>query len=128
MDNRDVEIHAFRLFEASGFGSAPTERSMWVISKDGKYSFIVWPWSAEAGKERWKGSVPQGAVAVIHTHPTAKSERPSPGDHDLADGKQDSRIRMPVYVLHRNGIWKAVPSAKEPIQMRDYHWLKEFKP
>ena len=25
MDDRDVEIHAFRLFEASGFGSAPTD-------------------------------------------------------------------------------------------------------
>lgn len=128
MDNRDVEAHAFRLFEASGFGSAPTEHSMWVVSEDGKYNFVMWPWSAEPGKERWKGPLPQGAVAVVHTHPTAKSERPSPGDHDLADGKQDSRIRMPVYVLHRNGIWKAVPSVKDPIQVRDYHWLKDFKP
>jgi len=35
---------------------------------------------------------------------------------------------MPVYVLHKNGIWKAVPGIKEPVQVRDYHWVDEFKP
>ena len=104
MDNREMEAHSFSLFEASRFGGTSTEHSMWVISKDGKYSFVIWPWSAETGKEIWKGPIPDGAVAVIHTHPTNKSERPSDKDHDLADGKQFGDIRMPVYVLHRNGI------------------------
>ena len=128
MDNRDVEVHAFRLFEASGFGSTSTEHSMWVILKNGQYSFVVWPWSAESKKETWKGAAPDGAVAVVHTHPSASSERPSDKDHDLADGKQSSKIRVPVYVLHRNGVWKAVPGAKDPIRVRDFHWLKDFKP
>jgi len=128
LDNREVEAHAFRLFESSGFGSVSTEHSMWVISKDGEYSFIVWPWSAAAGKETWKGPVPDGAVAIIHTHPSSKSERPSPDDHDLADGKQSKSIRMPVYVLHRNGIWKAVPGARDPVQVRGSQWLKDFRP
>jgi len=127
MDNREVEVHAFRLFEASGFGNNPTEHSMWVTAKDGQYGFVVWPWSAESGKEVWKGPAPHDAVAVIHTHPSAKSERPSDKDHDLADGKQSSQIRVPVYVLHRNGIWKAVPGVKEPVQVRDHHWVNAFK-
>ncbi len=128
MDSRQVAVHSYTLFQASGFGNNSTEHSMWVISKDGQYEFIVWPWSAEAGKESWKGPAPKGAVAIIHTHPSAKSERPSSNDHDLADGKQSSSIRMPVYVLHRNGIWKAVPGVKDPIRVRDSRWVNDFKP
>jgi hypothetical protein len=128
LDNREVAVHAFRLFESSGFGSTPTEHSMWVVSKDGRYEFLIWPWSAAAGKETWKGPAPDGAIAVIHTHPSTKSERPSDDDHDLADGKQDTRIRMPVYVLHRNGIWKAVPGKKYPIRVRESRWVNDFKP
>jgi hypothetical protein len=128
MDNRQVAVQSYHLFQDSGFGSNPTEHSMWVTSKDGKYGFIMWPWSAEAGKETWKGPAPEGAVAIVHTHPSSKSERPSPKDHDLADGKQSRSIRMPVYVMHRNAIWKAVPGEKDPIRVRDSHWLNEFKP
>src|SRR5690242_7751595 len=43
MDSPEVEVHSFSLFEASGFGGTSTEHSMWVISKDGKYSFLIWP-------------------------------------------------------------------------------------
>ena len=127
MDNHDVQAQSFRLFEASGFGSAPTEHSMWVISKDGEYRFVPWPWSAQAGRETWKGPAPNGAIAIVHTHPSTKSDKPSDKDHDLADGKQSSSIRVPVYVLHRNGIWKAVPGSKDPVRVRDFHWFDDFK-
>ena len=128
MDNRQVQTRSYELFQESGYGNNPTEHSMWVTSKDGQYGFVQWPWSAESAKETWKGPAPDGAVAVVHTHPSAKSERPSPGDHDLANGKQNSSIRMPVYVLHRNGIMKAVPGVNDPIRVRDYHWVHDFQP
>jgi len=128
MDNREVQRASFKLFADAAYGSVPTERSMWVISNEGEYSFKLWPWSAESGREIWKGPPPRGAVAVVHTHPTNRSERPSPGDHNLAQGKQDPSVKMPVYVLHMRGIWKAVPNARDPIQVRDYHWVDRFKP
>ena len=128
MNNRDVQTASYKLFADSGYGNDDTERAMWVTSKDGKYRFVRWPWSAEYHKEIWKGEPPQGAVAVVHTHPTKGGERPSPGDHDLADGKQSRSIRMPVYVLHRYGVWKAVPGEKDPVQVRDMKWVEEFKP
>ena len=128
MDNRQVQTESYNLFKESGYGNNPTEHSMWVTSKDGQYGFVPWPWSAESAKETWKGPAPEGSVAVVHTHPSAKSDRPSPGDHDLANGKQNSSIRMPVYVLHRNGIMKAVPGVNDPIRVRDYHWVHDFQP
>jgi len=99
---------------------------MWVVSRDGEYSFVRWPWSAETNKEIWRGPPPDGAVAVVHTHPTATGEKPSSGDRDLATGKQANNIRMPVYVLHKNGIWKADPGGGKDIHMRDYRWVDEF--
>jgi hypothetical protein len=128
MDNRDVQSESYKLFGKSAYGNAQTEHSMWVISKDGQYRFVPWPWSAQSAKEIWKGPAPPGSVAIIHTHPTATSERPSPGDYDLANGRQAKDIHMPVYVLHRNGIWKAVTGGKDAVRVRDYRWPDEFKP
>jgi hypothetical protein len=34
---------------------------------------------------------------------------------------------MPLYVLHKNGIWKADPSGGKNIRVRDYRWVGEFK-
>src|SRR5215831_17796198 len=110
MDSTLVQGEAYNLFKDAMYGNDRTERSMWVVSKDGKYSFVRWPWSAEANKEVWKGPPPADTVAVVHTHPTASAETPSDKDRDLARGKQSKKIRMPLYVLHRNGIWKADPA------------------
>ncbi len=128
MDNRQVEIQSYNLFKKSGYGNEPTERSMWVTSNNGQYGFVPWDWSAEYAKETWHGPAPKGAVAVVHTHPSSKSARPSRDDHDLADGKKAKSIRMPVYDLHWTGIWKAEPGVSNPIQVRDYHWVNDFKP
>jgi hypothetical protein len=127
LDNTLVQGEAYNLFQASAFGNDRREHSMWVISKDGQYSFVRWPWSAETNKEIWKGPVPDGAVAIVHTHPTGTSQQPSSGDRDLATGKQSKNIKMPVYVLHKNGIWKADPGGGKDIRVRDYRWVDEFK-
>ncbi len=127
MDNTVVQGEAYKLFQDSGYGNDRRERSMWVVSKDGKYSFVRWPWSAEPNKEKWKGPAPDGAVAIVHTHPTATGQQPSGGDSDLATGKQRADIRMPLYVLHRDGIWKADPGGGKDIRVRDDRWVDEFR-
>jgi len=131
MDNPLVQGEAYNLFKDSMYGNDRREHSMWVISNDGQYSTVRWPWSAQTDKEEWKGDPPDGAVAIVHTHPTATSEQPSSSgpknDQDLAMGKQSSKIRMPVYVLHRNGVWKVDPGTGKNIHVRDYRWMDEFK-
>jgi hypothetical protein len=130
MDNHEVQVASYKLYEKQGFGFPDTERSMWVTYNDGKYGFVIWPWSAENAKETWKGPLPEGTIADIHVHPSNPryDPKPSPGDHNLADGKQRADVRLPVYVLHRSGIYEAVPGQREAVQVRDEHWLKEFKP
>jgi RHS repeat-associated protein len=130
MDNREVQIASFNLYKLQGFGFPNTERSMWVTYKDGKYGFVIWPWSADTAKETWKGPVPEGTIADVHVHPSSShyDPKPSPNDHDLADGKQVKSLSVPVYVLHRTGIYEAVPGKKDAVQIRDDHWVKDFKP
>jgi hypothetical protein len=130
MDNTQVQSEAYNLFKDAMYGNDRRERAMWVVAKDGKYSFVRWPWSAETNKETWKGPPPGGAVAVVHTHPTASAENTSDKDRDLARGKQDKDIRMPLYVLHKNGIRKFDPAGSKDskdIRVRDYRWVDEFK-
>jgi hypothetical protein len=99
---------------------------MWITINDGKYGFLRWPWSAERGREEWKGAPPKGAVAIVHTHPSAKGVRPSMGDRpsDQATAKQ---VNMPVYVVHRDGIAVIHPNAKNPSILYDYRWRERFE-
>jgi RHS repeat-associated protein len=122
MDNRRVQEESYKLFRLANFGHDEREHTMW-LTWDIEYGVVPWPWSAQNSKDTWSGPLPPGAVAVIHDHPTDRDQRPSQPDHDLAD-----RLRMPVFVLHQNGIWRADPGVKKDIPVRDYTWVNKFKP
>lgn len=128
MDTREVQIASYKLFLASHCGSDQIERAMWVTFRDGEFGFVRWPSSGKTNTEFWKGPLPECTVANIHTHPTKRPERPSFTDHELADGHQLPSIRLPVYVLHSNGIWKAVPGSSRPVNIRESNWVREFLP
>jgi len=36
-------------------------------------------------------------------------------------------IGLPVYVVTRDAIWKAVPGGKDPVQVAGSDWTKEFQ-
>ncbi|MEW5980576.1 MAG: RHS repeat-associated core domain-containing protein, partial [Acidobacteriota bacterium] len=117
------------LWVKGGYGFQPTERATWITKQQGDYGTVPWPWSAEAGKESWKGPPPIGSVAIVHTHPDNRSPKPSTtggvtrrGDQGTADA-----INLPVYVVTRNAIWKAVPGGKEPLQVVEGEWWKPFQ-
>jgi hypothetical protein len=125
LTTNDRVLHEmFLLWEKSGYGNFPTERSMWIVKSGENISFIPWPWSAESGREVWKGPIPKGAVAIAHTHPQNRSPKPSgdPGDQGTAN-----RTNVPVYVVTRNAIWKAVPRAMEPVRVASDGWWQRFE-
>ncbi|MFP5210079.1 MAG: hypothetical protein ACLGRW_12400 [Acidobacteriota bacterium] len=124
MDNREVQIASLALFFVTG--SLARERSMWVTFKNGQFGFVRWPSSAATNADTWRGPLPECTAANVHTHPMGASEEPAFIDHELADGHQLPSVRLPVYVLHRNGIWKAVPGNPRAVQVRDINWIREF--
>jgi RHS repeat-associated protein len=126
--NQDALKALYCLWKKGGYGVPNTERSMWITQNEGKYGTVQWPWSAENKTESWKGPIPTGTVANAHTHPNSASPKPSTtggntgkGDHGTAD-----KIRLPVYTVTRDAIWKAVPGTKEPTQVVGKDWWKTF--
>jgi hypothetical protein len=96
---------AYRLWAAADFGSTPRECAAWVVP-DGSEGvrWVNWPNGRRFLTAKWKGPVPAGAVAIVHTHPAMVDPKPSEQDIETA-----RRIGLPVYTVSRSGIWKAVP-------------------
>lgn len=126
MNKREVQIASYELFrETRAF---PKVNAMWVTYKNGEFGFIRWENAPEMNEASWDGPAPECAVAVVHTHPAGKAENLCYLDQKLAEGKQSSAINLPVYLLHRNLIIKAMPGCTKAVTVREHGWQKEFAP
>jgi len=128
--DRGVLKRFYCLWKAGGYGNLRTERSMWVTQDSkGNYGSVDWPWSAEWGKETWHGPLPADTVADAHTHPNGMDPKPSTSGGNTGKGDQGTAdmIGLPVYVVTRDAIWKAVPGGKDPVQVGGSGWTKQFE-
>jgi hypothetical protein len=93
----DVARLGHELLLAAG-SNANIERAAFVVrSPAGTFDLLRWPRSGFFSA-RWTGPVPEGVVAIIHTHPL---KRPAPSQQDRAEAK---RIGLPLYVVSRAGL------------------------
>ena len=100
----------YNLWTDSAFGKDPnrTERAAWIAQDStGRIEVIRWRRSFARNSESWKGPVPPNVIAQVHTHCVIADPRPSQGDARLAN-----RIKIPVYAISSNGIWKVGPDGK----------------
>jgi hypothetical protein len=91
-----------RLLERAQFGLAPYESAAWIVREGGGVALRDWKFSGAVERAAWGGPPPEGALAVVHTHPRTADPRPSTGDVALA-----RRLGLPVYTLTRVGLWAA---------------------
>ena len=60
------------------------------------------------------------AVAIVHTHPTSVSPRPSPADRQLAD-----TLGVPIFTLTARGMYSYEPHTKKVTKIHDaLDWLE----
>jgi hypothetical protein len=118
---QEVQSAANELFRLSRC-NPQSVRAMWVTFENGEYGVVPWPPSYEYYKETWNGPLPEHAVAIMHTVQMERSEQPTFEDQELADGKQGSEVRLPVYVLHHFAITKVVPGGSKAVQVRGAGW------
>jgi hypothetical protein len=77
-----------------------TERAAFVVrNADGHVGLVVWP-SSETDSATWVGRIPDGTVAIAHTHPYW---RPKPSNIDMVTARN---VKLPVYVVTRSEVWK----------------------
>jgi hypothetical protein len=104
----------YGLWKDAAFGMDPnrTEKAAWVIlSPEGSYRFQRWPASGARNGERWRGPVPDHAVALVHTHTVIVDEKPSRKDILTAQ-----KLGMVLYVISSKGIWSIAPNGQEKKQ------------
>src|SRR5438046_8960092 len=75
-------------------GFVTSESAAFLVKQaDGTTGCIDWPSTHEFKQARWSGPLPEGVVAMAHTHPLS-SPQPSTDDVQAA-----MRIRLPTFVL-----------------------------
>lgn len=108
------------LWHASNYGVSEFERSAWIVSSGSGMSLDWWPAAGAFNKETFTGTIPSGAVAVVHTHPNSKGEKPSTGDQDQA-----RKLGLPFYVVTGQSIWRTDGASESQVAPDD--WWKAYK-
>lgn len=96
--------HYSALLEDGGYGRLSHERAAFLIREDAGPLTLA-PWATSAGFQHasYRGGIPSGAIAVLHTHPLG-APKPSAGDHAAA-----RRIGLPVVVITPAAVIAAMP-------------------
>lgn len=94
------------LWVDSWMGTICQERGAWILRhSDGGYSCKQVPSTSRCRRLTFSGDRPSNAVAFIHTHPNSAAAI-SPDDNQAA-----RKIGLPMYTLHRSGLWKFDPAS-----------------
>ena len=89
----DVRECFEHLLAGAYYGHSDYESAAWVVLDHGQLECRDWPRTFAFRAESWEGQVPDGTVAIAHTHP-AKMRRPSSGDLRVA-----GQLGVPVIVV-----------------------------
>ncbi len=88
---------------------AHEERAAFVIRRDARIYCLAWNPSPEPDMARWEGPVPDGTIAIVHTHP---NWLPMPSNIDARTARE---TRLPVYVVTRGRISKTTGQRGEVV-------------
>ena len=87
------------LLRGAGYGQSTKEHSAFLVAGEGgELELVKWPYEATSMRASYRGAIPAGTVAIVHTHPNILPN-PSLGDAALA-----RKLNLPVYVLTRSSI------------------------
>lgn len=106
------------LMWSNRFGSFErTERAAFIIDRgDGDIHCVMWADSDQHQRASFRGSIPPGTIAIIHTHPM---NVPWPSDQDRRESR---RLGIPIYALTPMSVTKAVPSNDPPVLVHSGFW------
>jgi RHS repeat-associated protein len=124
-DDPGVQKCMWCIYNKAGQGGWNYEEAFWVRCTPDGFKCSMWPSTKDQGTSttssiKFKGTTPQDACAIVHTHPMKKKAPPSscPGcDVDIAD-----RLKMPIYSVHPSGVWKYDPNTKNTTQESGKTW------
>lgn len=89
----DIQACMQSVLKEGGYGHLPREGAAFLIEKDGAFECRMWSRRGGLYSQYWEGVIPEGTVAIIHSHP---ADRPDPSWNDTVVAR---RLRMPVFVV-----------------------------
>jgi hypothetical protein len=92
------------------------EMAAFIVRRGDHFDCLLWPPKFGSYSVTFRGSAPEGTVAIVHTHPRW-SDEPSPEDIALA-----KRVALPVYVLTRSNITVATIGGKVSWVVASHYW------
>jgi hypothetical protein len=93
LDRPDVIASFDMLLRKSAYGRLGEERAGFLVYDAGRFRLVMWPPTHKFHAEEWRGAIPAGTVAVVHTHPP---NQPMPSEHDRFEA---ARVGVPIIVL-----------------------------
>ena len=107
------------LLRSARYGQSINEHSAFLVrDANGDLQLVRWLGKATSMSATYRGPIPYGTVAIVHTHPKAL---PNPSDGDAALAR---KLNMPVYVLTRHSITRTSGGRMEIIAIGDWNPLK----
>lgn len=104
-------------------GSQDLERAAFLTIENGRYACLLWPSSREFRRESFRGLIPAGTVAIVHTHP---NRMPKASRQDQETAKQTG---LPLFTLTRGNITVVDPvSGLESWPVRGTYWHSSVSP
>ena len=98
IDTRAIAL-SWELLRTAGYGRSAREHSAFLVaSANGELQLVRWRGEATSMSATYRGTIPNGTVAIVHTHP---KDLPNPSDGDVALAR---KLNLPVYVLTRTSI------------------------
>jgi hypothetical protein len=98
LDTQTIAL-SWELLRTAGYGHSAREHSAFLVARaNGDLQLVRWAGEATSMSATYRGAIPAGTVAIVHTHPKSLPN-PSYGDVALA-----RKLNLPVYVLTRTSI------------------------
>lgn len=114
-DARTIAL-SWDLLRSAQYGRATREHGAFLVSDaNGELRLVKWSGEATSMSATYRGRIPSGTVAIVHTHPN-DLPNPSPGDEALA-----RKLKMPVYVLTRRSITRTRGGGRELVAVGDWN-------
>ena len=103
------------LLKMASYGQSPYEQAAFIVrDPSGAERFALWPFGHLASKATYARTLPENAIAIIHTHPNAV---PLPSNNDV---RLAARLRLPVYVVTRTMIARTDGQGVEILHRGDW--------
>ncbi|MDQ6801162.1 MAG: hypothetical protein M3041_10025 [Acidobacteriota bacterium] len=93
LERADVTLAFEDLLRKSSYGRLGEERAGFLVLDGDHFRLVLWPPTHKYHAEEWRGKIPEGTVAAVHTHPIGHPEASN------VDRAESQRVGIPMFVI-----------------------------